>query len=96
MRDGSIIARGKGNSDWNYSAPHGAGRVMSRAEARKKVDYNNFKQTMRNVYSTTVTPKTVDEAPFVYKPMQEIIKNIKDSVNVEKIITPIYNFKSQK
>lgn len=95
MRDGSIIAIGKGNKDWNNSAPHGAGRIMSRMKARKMVNLDEFKESMKDVYSTSVVEETVDEAPFVYKPMQEIIDNIKDTVEIERIIKPIYNFKAK-
>ena len=95
MRDGSIIAVGKGNEDWNNSAPHGAGRIMSRMKARETVNLDEFKESMKDVYSTSVVEETVDEAPFVYKPMQEIIDNIKDTVEIERIIKPIYNFKAK-
>ena len=95
MRDGSIIAIGKGNEDWNNSAPHGAGRIMSRMKARETVNIDEFKESMKDVYSTSVVEETVDEAPFVYKPMQEIIDNIKDTVEIERIIKPIYNFKAK-
>ncbi len=94
MRDGCIIAKGKGNEDWNQSAPHGAGRIMSRNEARRQVDLNEFKKSMHGIYTTSVNKKTIDEAPFVYKPMEEIINNIGDTVNIIKIIKPIYNFKA--
>lgn len=95
MRDGSIIAVGKGNEDWNNSAPHGAGRIMSRMKARETVNLDEFKESMKDVYSTSVVEETIDEAPFVYKPMQEIIDNIKDTVEIERIIKPIYNFKAK-
>ncbi len=95
MRDGSIIAIGKGNEDWNNSAPHGAGRIMSRMKARKTVNLDEFKESMKDIYSTSVVEETIDEAPFVYKPMQEIIDNIKDTVEIERIIKPIYNFKAK-
>jgi len=94
MRDGSIIAIGKGNPDWNYSAPHGAGRLMSRNEAHKRLDLNKFKEQMKDIYSTSVVKDTLDEAPDAYKPMDEIIEAIKDTVDVVDIIVPIYNFKS--
>lgn len=94
MRDGSIIAIGKGNEDWNCSAPHGAGRIMSRAKAKELVNLEDFKETMEGIYTTSVNQSTVDESPFVYKPMQEIIDNIKDTVEIQKIIRPIYNFKA--
>jgi RNA-splicing ligase RtcB len=95
MRDGSIIAVGKGNEDWNNSAPHGAGRIMSRMKAKKTFKLEEFKESMKDIYSTSVVEATIDEAPFVYKPMQEIIDNIKDTVEIEKIIRPIYNFKAK-
>lgn len=95
MRDGSIIAIGKGNKDWNNSAPHGAGRIMSRRKAKESFRLEDFKESMKNIYSTSVVEDTIDEAPFVYKSMQEIIENIKDTVEIEKIIKPIYNFKAK-
>ena len=95
MRDGSIIAVGKGNEDWNNSAPHGAGRIMSRMKAKEMFNLEEFKESMKDIYSTSVVEETIDEAPFAYKPMQEIIDNIKDTVEIEKIIKPIYNFKAK-
>jgi len=94
MRDGSIIAAGKGNPDWNFSAPHGAGRLMSRSKARELLSIDDFKEAMQGIYSTTVNESTIDEAPMVYKPMKEIIANIQDTVSIERIIKPIYNFKA--
>lgn len=94
MRDGSIIAIGKGNEDWNNSAPHGAGRIMSRSKAKELVNLEEFKNSMQGIYTTSVNESTIDESPFVYKPMQEIIDNIKDTVEIQKIIKPIYNFKA--
>lgn len=95
MRDGSIIAVGKGNKDWNNSAPHGAGRLMSRRKAKETFKLEEFKKSMADIYSTSVLEETIDEAPFAYKPMQEIIDNIRDTVEIEKIIKPIYNFKAK-
>lgn len=95
MRDGSIIAKGKGNADWNNSAPHGAGRIMSRNQARNTFQLDEFVKSMQGIYSTSVVDSTIDEAPFVYKPMQEIIDNIGDTVDIVKIIRPIYNFKAK-
>lgn len=95
MRDGSIIAVGKGNEDWNNSAPHGAGRLMSRHKAKEMFELEEFKASMKDIYSTSVLEETIDEAPFAYKPMQEIIDNIQDTVEIEKIIKPIYNFKAK-
>lgn len=96
MRDGSIIAVGKGNDDWNQSAPHGAGRIMSRLKAKELFNIDEFKESMKNIYSTSINENTLDEAPFVYKPMEEIIDNIQDTVNIVKIIKPIYNFKASE
>ena len=95
MRDGSILAVGKGNDDWNQSAPHGAGRLMSRSKAFEMIDYEKFKEEMEGIYSTSVTPKTVDESPMAYKSMDDIVNNIKDTVEIKAILKPIYNFKSQ-
>ena len=95
MRDGSIIAVGKGNEEWNNSAPHGAGRLMSRRKAKETFNLDEFKKSMADIYSTSVLEETIDEAPFAYKPMQEIIDNIQDTVEIEKIIKPIYNFKAK-
>ena len=94
MRDGSLICIGKGNEDWNYSAPHGAGRVMSRSQAFKQISMNDFTQSMNGIYSETITEATKDECPMVYKPMDEIIANIADTVDVVNIIEPIFNYKA--
>lgn len=94
MRDGCIIGIGKGNPDWNYSAPHGAGRIMSRSEAKKNIKEEDFKKAMDGIFSTTVSIETIDEAPFAYKPSDEIIELVKDTVYIEQIIKPIYNFKA--
>jgi len=94
MRDGSLICRGKGNPDWNYSGPHGAGRTMSRSQAKREVTVAEFEDTMKDVWSTSVTKATVDESPFAYKKMADIIRNIGDTVDVLEIIKPIYNFKA--
>jgi len=94
MRDGSLLAIGKGNPDWNESAPHGAGRILSRKAARENLSLSDFKKEMSGIYSTTVLAETIDEAPMAYKPMSEIIKNIKDTVKVIEVIKPVYNFKA--
>lgn len=94
MRDGSIIGIGKGNEDWNYSAPHGAGRIMSRSEARANLQLEDFKNAMQGIYTTTVDRDTIDEAPMVYKNAQEIIDKVSDTIEITNIITPIYNFKA--
>ena len=96
MRDGCLIAIGKGNEDWNQSAPHGAGRVMSRAAARKNLNIEDYVNSMAGIYSTTINTSTIDEAPAAYKPMQEIIDNIQDTVEIVNIIKPIYNFKAEE
>jgi tRNA-splicing ligase RtcB (3'-phosphate/5'-hydroxy nucleic acid ligase) len=94
MRDGSIIATGKGNVDWNQSAPHGAGRLMSRAQARRTLSMAEFVKSMDGIYTTSLSVDTLDEAPSAYKPMEEIIANIGDTVVIDKIIRPVYNFKA--
>lgn len=94
MRDGCIIGIGKGNEDWNCSAPHGAGRIMSRMKAKETFNLDEYKESMKDIYTTSVNEDTIDEAPFVYKPMQEIIDNIGDTVDIIKTIKPIYNFKA--
>lgn len=94
MRDGSIIATGKGNPDWNFSGPHGAGRLMSRSKAKEFVSLEDFKQTMESVWTTSVNESTLDESPYAYKPMAEILENIQDSLEIQQIIKPLYNFKA--
>jgi RNA-splicing ligase RtcB len=94
MRDGSLVCIGKGNSDWNFSAPHGAGRLMSRTKAKASLTLKQFEESMQGIYSSTVNKSTLDEAPFAYKSMEEIITNINDSVDVIHTIKPLYNFKA--
>ena len=94
MRDGSLICVGKGNPDWNYSAPHGAGRLLSRAQARQQLDLKEFEESMKGIYSTSVADTTIDEAPMVYKRMEDIVDNIADTVAIVGVIKPIYNFKA--
>lgn len=94
MRDGSIIAVGKGNAEYNCSGPHGAGRLLSRSEAKEQINIEDFKETMKDVYSSSVVTSTLDEAPMAYKPIESIIENIQDTVEIQKIINPIYNFKA--
>lgn len=96
MRDGAIIAKGKGNPDWNYSAPHGAGRVMSRKRAKELVNLKDFKDSMKGIYSTSVVESTLDESPFAYKEAQEIVDNIHDTVEILDVIKPVYNFKAKE
>jgi tRNA-splicing ligase RtcB len=95
MRDGSLIARGRGNSEWNFSAPHGAGRRLSRNQAKKQIDLKEFRKSMKNVWSSTVTEKTKDEAPMAYKPRHEIMKYLVESVDIEDTLVPVYNFKAE-
>lgn len=94
MRDGSLICTGKGNADWNESAPHGAGRLMSRARAKQSFTVSEFVKQMSGIYSTSVKKETLDECPMAYKGMDDIIRHIGDTAEVEKVITPIYNFKA--
>lgn len=94
MRDGSILAVGKGNPDWNFSAPHGAGRLMSRGKAKESINLDEFQESMEGIYTTSVKESTIDEAPMVYKPIEEILNNIGDTVNIIDVLKPIYNFKS--
>ncbi len=94
MRDGSIIATGKGNADWNQSAPHGAGRLMSRKQAKRSLSLEEFQKSMDGIFTTSLSMNTLDEAPFAYKPIEEIIANVQDTVEINKIIKPIYNFKA--
>jgi len=96
MRDGCIIGKGKGNDDWNQSAPHGAGRLMSRTKAKTTLSIDAFINTMSDVWSSTVCSNTLDEAPMAYKSIDDIINNIGDTVEVIKIIKPIYNFKASE
>lgn len=94
MRDGSIIAIGKGNPEWNYSAPHGAGRVMSRTQAFKNLSIEDYKKSMEGIYTTSVCKETLDEAPMVYKSLEDIIDIVKESVDVIEVMKPVYNFKA--
>lgn len=96
MRDGCIVGIGKGNEDWNCSAPHGAGRIMSRMKAKEVLSLDAFKEAMDGIFTTSVSAETIDEAPMVYKPMEEIVENIKDTVDILEIIKPVYNFKASE
>lgn len=95
MRDGSLICVGKGNEDWNFSAPHGAGRLMSRSKAKELIDLEEYKLSMSGIYSTSVCQSTLDEAPQAYKPMEEIVQAIEPTADIIDIIKPEYNFKSK-
>lgn len=94
MRDGCLLAVGKGNPQWNYSAPHGAGRLYSRGEAKQLFTEDEFKQAMEGIYTTTATLSTIDESPMAYKPMEEITALIGETVEIETVIKPMYNFKA--
>ena len=96
MRDGSVLARGKGNPEWNFSAPHGAGRVMSRTKARETLDIEEYKKTMEGIYTTSVNEATIDESPMAYKSLNDIIDVISESVDIVEILKPIYNFKASE
>lgn len=94
MRDGSLVCVGKGNPEWNYSAPHGAGRLMSRADAKQSFTVSEFKKEMSGIFTTSVGRDTLDECPMAYKPIESILDNIRETVDVQHIIRPIYNFKA--
>ena len=96
MRDGSVLAVGKGNPEWNYSAPHGAGRVLSRTMAKKSLSLEEYQETMKGVYTTSVNESTLDEAPMAYKSLADIIDIIRESVDVIDVMKPIYNFKASE
>ena len=93
MRDGSILALGKGNPEWNYSAPHGAGRVMSRADARQSFDMKAYRQAMEGIYTTSVNEDTLDESPMAYRSLEEIVEIIGESVDIIDVMKPVYNYK---
>jgi len=94
MRDGSLVCEGLGNADWNYSAPHGAGRLMSRSKAFNTLSVNEFKRQMEGIYSTSISKATIDESPMAYKTMDNIVNNIGPTAKILKVIKPIYNFKA--
>ncbi len=94
MRDGSIIATGKGNPDWNGSAPHGAGRLFSRSESKGRFSMNEYREAMKGIHSSSVTLSTLDESPMVYKPADEIMERISGTVDVDFVMKPVYNFKA--
>lgn len=94
MRDGSLICVGKGNEDWNCSAPHGAGRLFSRSEAKERFSVDEFRDQMNGIYSTSIGQGTLDECPMAYKSMQSIVDNIGPTVEIRDVIRPLYNFKA--
>ena len=96
MRDGSVLAIGKGNPEWNYSAPHGAGRIMSRTKAKNTLSMDDYREAMKDVFTTSVNSQTLDEAPMAYKSLDDIIDVISESVDVIEVLKPIYNFKASE
>lgn len=94
MRDGSILATGRGNPDWNYSAPHGAGRLMSRGSAKESLSMSDFREAMKGVYTTSVKESTLDESPMAYKPLEAVIDVIAETVDIVSVMKPVYNFKA--
>ena len=93
MNDGSIIGIGKGNREWNYSAPHGAGRILSRQQAKEMLDIKEYKKSMEGIYTTSISLDTLDEAPQAYKSVEDILDDIKETVDVIEVLKPVYNYK---
>lgn len=93
MRDGSILAVGKGNADWNESGPHGAGRLLSRSKAKAQISLESYQHAMKNVWTTSVSKKTIDEAPAAYKPVKQLQQDIVETMEIKEVIKPLYNFK---
>ena len=93
MKDGSIIGIGKGNREWNYSAPHGAGRILSRQQAKKMLDIEEYKNFMKGIYTTSISLDTLDEAPQAYKSVEDILDVVKETVDVIEVLKPVYNYK---
>ena len=96
MRDGCLLCTGKGNAQWNESAPHGAGRLMSRADALHRFTLSQYKKEMKDIYTTSVSRDTLDESPMAYKPMESILEQLEPTVEVVEQIRPVYNFKAGK
>ena len=94
MRDGVILGKGRGNGHWNFSAPHGSGRIQKREDIKKSHTVSEFKSSMKGIYSSCIGKSTLDEAPFAYRPISEILESIEETVSVEKIIRPVYSFKA--
>lgn len=94
MRDGSLICVGRGQEDWNFSAPHGAGRLMSRSQAKQSFTVNQFRKEMEGIYTTSVGKATLDECPMAYKSLEDIVSHIGETVEIERRLFPIYNFKA--
>lgn len=96
MRDGSVLAIGKGNPDWNFSAPHGAGRIMSRMQAKAQLSLDEYQKSMDGVYTTSISKETLDEAPMAYKSLADILDVIGDTVEIIDVMKPVYNFKAEE
>ena len=96
MRDGSVLAVGRGNPEWNFSAPHGAGRVLSRSAAKKQLSLEAYQEAMKDVYTTSVNLNTIDESPMAYKSLEDIIGVIGDTVDIIDVMRPVYNFKASE
>ena len=94
MRDGSVLVVGKGNPEWNYSAPHGAGRILSRTSAREQLDLAEYRRQMEGIYTTSVNEATLDEAPMAYKSLDDIIDVVNESIEITEVLKSIYNFKA--
>ena len=94
MRDGSVLAEGRGDPEWNFSAPHGAGRLLSRSRARETLDMEAYREAMAGIYTTSVNESTLDEAPMAYKSMDDILDSIRDTVKITDILKPVFNFKA--
>ena len=94
MQDGSVLGVGRGNPEWNYSAPHGAGRAMTRAAARQSLSLEEYRASMEGIYTTSVNENTIDEAPMAYKSMEDIVSLTAETVDVMDILRPVYNFKA--
>ncbi len=95
MRDGSVLAVGKGNADWNFSAPHGAGRIFSRSDAKERLDMDEYRAAMAGIYTTSISAGTLDESPMAYKSLDDIIDVIGDTVDIVEVMKPVYNFKAE-
>ena len=94
MRDGIILGIGKGNAEWNYSAPHGAGRIMNRSQVKEHYTVSDFKKSMKGIYSSSIHKDTLDEAPFAYRSLDQIVPSLNDTVKISDIIKPVYNYKA--
>ena len=94
MRDGVILGKGKGNAEWNYSAPHGSGRILKRVDVKNNYTLSTYKTDMKGIYSSSISKETLDEAPFAYRGLEDIKEAVGGTVEIEKIIRPVYNFKA--